>query len=418
MKLAWDAYRLLSPVLGAVAPAARLFASPHERPFWNERMGRFSVAGGCHAWVHAASLGEARAVPPLLRELERESPGARFVLSATTRTGRERLGALGRPVSLAPIDAPQAVRRFLRGIQPERVMLIETELWPHWLLRARRERIPVAVVSARLSERSARHYAALGSGLRDLVAGLDAVLCQGSEDERRWLTLGARPERTRVVGNLKSDGLPEPVADRAAARAALGLDAGRPLLVLGSVRPGEPRLLARALATLPAASRAAWQVVAVPRHERAEAELRAEAQAAGARGIAGAEPPTLDAWRWDARPGVLAGYYAAAEVAFVGGSLCPWGGHNPLEPAAAGAAVLMGPHHASQAEGVQALKRANAIWVAAAGEALEAAFVALLGDDGVRRSRAEAARAAAANERGSASRAVRALKEFGLWPVH
>lgn len=417
MKLAWDAYRLLSPVLGAVAPAARVFASPHERPLWSERMGEVALPGGCHAWVHAASLGEARAVPPLLRELERGAPGARFALTATTRTGRARLAELGRPVSLAPIDAPQAVRRFMRGVQPERILLLETELWPHWLLRARRERIPVAVVSARLSERSARRYASLGSGLRELVAGLDAVLCQGPDDERRWLGLGANPERTRVVGNLKSDGLPTPADDRGAERAACGLDPSRPLLVLGCVRPGEARLLGEALRDLAAEGRDRWQVVAVPRHERAESELRAEAAGAGVRAASEGEAATLDAWRWDARPGVLARYYAAADVAFVGGSLCPWGGHNPLEPAAVGAAVVMGPHHASQAEAVRALERASALWVAAAGAPLVAALTALLGDAAVRGARAEAARRAAARERGSAARAVRALEEFGLWPV-
>lgn len=417
MKLAWDAYRLLSPVLGAVAPAARMFASPHERPLWSERMGEVALPGGCHAWVHAASLGEARAVPPLLRELERGASGARFALTATTRTGRARLAELGRPVSLAPIDAPQAVRRFLRGVRPERILLLETEIWPHWLLRARRERIPVAVVSARLTERSARRYASLGAGLRELVAGLDAVLCQGPDDERRWLGIGARPERTRVVGNLKSDGLPAPPDDRAAARAACDLDPARAVLVLGCVRPGEARLLAHALAELPAAVRAGWQVVAVPRHERAEAELRAEAAAGGVRAAGEDEPATFEAWRWDARPGVLARYYAAADVAFVGGSLCPWGGHNPLEPAAAGAAVVMGPHHASQLEAVRALERASALWVAAAGAPLVAAFTALIGDPAVRATRADAAREAAARERGSAARAVRALEEYGLWPV-
>ncbi len=417
MRLAWNAYRVLAPLLGAVAPSARVFASPHERPLWSERMGEFTLAGGCHAWVHAASLGEARAVPPLLRELERRAPGARFVLTATTRTGRARLAELGRPVALAPIDAPQAARRFLRGVEPERVFLIETELWPHWLLRARRERIPVAVVSARLSERSARRYASLGGEMRSLVAGLDAVLCQSAEDERRWLAIGARPERTRVVGNLKSDGLPSPPADRAAARAALGLDPARPLLVLGSVRPGEPRMLAEAWNALPAALRDAWQVVAVPRHERAEPELRAEASSLRVGAAPDGGAPAGGAWRWDGRPGVLAGYYAAADVAFVGGSLCPWGGHNPLEAAAVGCAVVMGPHHASQAEAVQALERANGVWIAAGGDPLTAALRALLGDASLRQANARAALAAAAAERGSAARAANALEELKLWPA-
>ena len=196
MSFAWSTYRLLAPALGALAPHAKLFASPNERPLWGERMGEVALPGGCHAWVHAASLGEAVAVPPLVAALVAAQPQARIYLTSTTRTGRERISALGRPRSLAPIDAPQAARRFFRGIQPERMFLLETELWPHWLLRARAEHVPVAIVSARLSERSVRRYRSLGSELRGLVAGLDAVLCQSERDQQRWLALGARPDRT------------------------------------------------------------------------------------------------------------------------------------------------------------------------------------------------------------------------------
>lgn len=413
MRLAWSAYRLLAPALGALAPHAGMFASPNEKPLWSERMGEVSWPGGCHAWVHAASLGEAMAVPPLVSALAAAQPDARLYLTSTTRTGRERIATLGRPFSLAPIDAPQAARRFFRGVQPERVFLLETELWPHWLLRARREQVPVGIVSARLSERSVRRYRSLGPGLRELVQGLDAVLCQGQDDEQRWLALGARPERTRVVGNLKSDGLPEPAADRPAARAALHLDPTKPLLVLGCVRPGEARLLARAWLQLPEALRSSWQVVAVPRHPRAAAELRAEAAAAGV----GVSDGGSEGWKWDDRTGVLIDWYRAADVAFVGGSLAPYGGHNPLEPAACGAAVVMGQHHASQRDSVASLERLQAIWIVEDVEGLVGAWSALLGSSAVRATRAEAALMVARGQRGSAERAVRQLVEWDLWPV-
>jgi 3-deoxy-D-manno-octulosonic-acid transferase len=413
MRLAWSAYRLLAPALGALAPHAGMFASPHEKPLWGERMGQVSLAGGCHAWVHAASLGEAVAVPPFVEALHERHSDLRLYLTSTTRTGRERLSALDWPCSLAPIDAPQAARRFFRGVQPERVFLIETELWPHWLLRARAEGVPVAVVSARLGEQSVRRYRSLGPELRSLIAGLDAVLCQGQADQQRWLSLGARPERTRVVGNLKSDGLPEPAASRFAEREALGLDPARPLLTLGSVRPGEARILTRAWLQLPADLRAGWQVVAVPRHPRAGAELRAEAEGAGL----ASTPEPGKGWHWDERTGGLVDWYRAADVAFVGGSLAPYGGHNPLEPAACGAAVVMGPHHASQRDSVEALDRLNAIWIAEDAESLAGAWHALLGSSMVRRTRAEAALAVARAQRGSARRAVSQLAEWGLWPV-
>jgi 3-deoxy-D-manno-octulosonic-acid transferase len=260
-----------------------------------------------------------------------------------------------------------------------------------------------------------RRYRGLGSELRGLVGGLDAVLCQGEEDRARWLAIGANESRTRVVGNLKSDGLPEPAPDRAAARAEAGLDPARPLLVLGSLRPGEARLLARAWLAQPDEVRMRWQVVAVPRHPHASRELRAEALEAGVPVAADHAPQ--GGWRWDERIGVLVGWYRAADAAFVGGSLAVFGGHNPLEPAACGAAVLMGPHHASQRGYVRALEQAGGLVIAPGGEKLVAALGELLRDDARREERGRLALQVARAERGSAARAVAALVELGSWPA-
>lgn len=416
MSMAWTAYRVMAAGLGVIAPAARILTSPLERPLWRERMGEVPLPGGCHAWIHGASLGEAGAVLPLVRELAGLQPRARFLLTATTRAGRARLASSGHPARLAPIDAPQAVRRFFANVQPQRVWIVETELWPHWLLRARAERVPVAIVSARLTERSRHRYRGLGRGLRELVAGLAGVLCQSEEDAARWRDLGARPERTAVVGNLKTDALPAPATSRSAARLALGLDPVRPLLVLGSVRPGEPVVIARAWNRLPESLRAEWQVVAVPRHYRAATELREEAARGGARD-AGAKVPADGAWRWETRTGVLNDYYAAAEVALVGGSIAGYGGHNPLEPAACGAAVVMGPHHSKQLPAVRALQAAGGIWIAAGEAALAEALAALLGDPGRRARQVADADRALAGLRGSARRAAHQLAAWDLWPV-
>src|SRR5262249_53361600 len=407
----WGAYRVLAPVLGAMAPAAGGVPAPAARG-----VGRGAVRpGGCDAGVPAASLGEAVAAASLVRELVRLQPDARLQLTATTRGGGEGLAALGHAAALAPLDTPQAVHRFFHGVRPERLLLIETELWPHWLLHARHERVPVAVVSARLSERSTRRYRGLGGGLKSLVADLAGVLCQSEDDQQRWLSIGARPERPCVVGNRKSGALPAPAEARGGERERLGLERDRPLLVLGNVRPGEIRLLVRAWRTLPVPLRRRWQVVAVPRHPRALAQLQAEAIAAGLTAMNAASPS--DAWRWDARLGVLADWYRAGEVAFVGGSLAPYGGHNPLEPAACGAAVMMGPHHAAQREAVRALEQAGGLWRVTDPEALCGAFEALLGHDELRAARAAAALHVAASERGSAVRAVQRLRELSLWPV-
>ena len=260
----------------------------------------------------------------------------------------------------------------------------------------------------------------LGKGLRSLVAGLEGVLCQGDDDARRWLALGAAPARTEVVGNLKNDALPRRAASVREARVGLGLEPDRPLLVLGSLRPGEVRLIARAWRGLPADLRDTWQVAAVPRHPRASAELAAEARAAGqpvARSGA-----TMDAvaqpgaWHWDDRTGVLNAYYSAADVAFVGGSLLPYGGHNPLEPAACEAAVVIGAHHASQRDAVRTLEAARAVRVVADGAALSRALEVLLGDAAERARQAGAGRLAAEEMRGAARRAVARLAAWKLWP--
>ena len=406
---------MATPLAGVIAPGLKYVVSSEERPWWGERLGRVQLGEApVDAWIHAASLGEAVAAGALRDALGQHHPEARFLFTATTRTGRARLAKLGAPAALAPLDTPQAVSAFFRAARPRRALMLETELWPEWLVRAGDAGVPVAVVSARLSARSARRYAWLGAPLRSRVSALAAVLCQTEEDRARWLALGAREERTDVVGNLKFDALPEPAPDRGAARAAQGLDPARPLLVLASLRPGEARLLARAWNALPAPARERWQVAAVPRHPHAAKAIRAEAEEAGAMLVAGGSPPA-GAWRWDDRPGVLAGYYAGADVAFVGGSLVPRGGHNPLEPAAAGAAVLVGPHMHAQRPAMDLLARSNAVTVVDEA-ALAGALTVLLEDDAERRRCSAAGLAAARQARGAARRAALRLVEWGVWP--
>ena len=415
MSAAWRLYRLAAPWAGRLSPLALPFLPAAERALWNERLGR-CVPGPADAWVHGASLGEAGAVQPLLEALRAAAPGARLHATATTRSGRERLASADVPATLAPLDTPAATRRFFDALAPRRLLIVETELWPHWLLEAERRGVPVAFVSARLSERSLRGYRRLGAPLARLAAGLAAALCQTDADARRWLALGVRPERCVVTGNLKNDALPRP-ADRAAARRALGLEPARPLLVLGSVRPGEPARLARLWAGLAEPVRARWQVAVVPRHPHASAALLAEARAAGLPVAGAGEAAVFPAWRWDARLGVLRDYWAACDVAFVGGSLAPFGGHHPLEPAATGAAVAIGPHHGSQQAAVDALEKSGALPRIDSERAALDHLADLLGDDAARARRAAAAMAAAEAERGATARTMAQLVRLGVWPA-
>ena len=414
MSLAWKAYRMVAPAIGAIAPHARVFVKSSERPLWGERMGENALPAGWDAWIHASSMGEATAAGPLTRELLARAGGARLTLTASTLTGRDRLAKLGFPVALAPLDSPQIVAQFFSRVRPARLIVIETEIWPHWLMASRSAGTPVAFVSARLSEKSVTGYRRLGADLRDLVAGAAAVLCQTEKDAERWRRVGSSKERTHVTGNLKFDALSAPVKDRSAARAALGLDPDRPALTLGSLRPGEARLLARAWRELPREARERWQVVAVPRHARAGAELRSEADHEGVKATAGGVPHAGE-WRWDARPGVLDAYYGASEVAFVGGSLVPLGGHNPLEPAARAAAVLMGSDGSHQLGAVERLREHRGI-VIVDGARLPSELGRVLGDDQARADLGAGALRAVDSLRGAAARTVRALETHGLWP--
>lgn len=424
MSLAWSAYRIAAPLIGAAAPALRAFTPVVERGLWSERLGRIAASGPVDAWIHAASLGESTAVGPLTRELAATRPGARFHLTASTPAGRARLGGFGHPHSLAPLDAPQAVARFMAAVRPGRLFLIETELWPHWLLNARASGVPVAVISARLSERSVPRYRRFGPEFAALIAGLDAVLCQSEGDAARWRALGTPAARTVVVGNLKDDALDEPdgrseaerLAGRRSARAALGLDPDRRLLVLGSVRPDEVRLLARAWRRVAPELQARWQVVAAPRHPHAAPGLRREA-GSERQPLVEEGAPAAGAWRWDERLGMLPRYYAAADLAVVGGTLGPYGGHNPLEPAAGGVAVIVGPHVAAQADAVAALVAAGAARVAMGETALSNALTAGLSDEAGRGAAGAAGLAVVRARRGAARRAVSRLTEWGLWPA-
>lgn len=424
MSAAWWALRGAECVVGVAADALGWpFLAPG-------RLGRVRRSTPAGAWVHAASLGEAAAVPPLADALRREAGEVRLLCTATTAAGLRRLRQRcpAPDAAMAPLDAPWLVERFLSRVAPRLALLVETELWPHWLLALERRRTPVAVVSARLSPGSLRAYRWLGAPFRRALGTLAAVLAQSEEDASRWREAGVPADRVEVGGSLKVDALPVGRADRAAARQRLGLEPLRPVLTLGSVRPGEARRLARAWAAQPVALREAWQVVLVPRHLKAAAALAREVEELGIplvlheRGLApslmaAAEAgPSPRPWRLHAELGVLGAYYEAADVAFVGGSLEPHGGHNPLEPAALGVPVVMGPHHASQLTAVRALCARGGLVVAEDAPALEAALAGLLGDGAARQRRGAAALESVRLMQGVAARTVAALAARGLWP--
>ncbi|HEX6138004.1 MAG TPA: lipid IV(A) 3-deoxy-D-manno-octulosonic acid transferase [Casimicrobiaceae bacterium] len=371
---------------------------PLYRAHLGERFGRYAgaarTAGGDVLWIHAVSVGETRAVAPLIERIARECPRRTILLTHMTATGRESGRALyGNRVVQAwlPYDLPFAVRRFLAHFRPRAGLLVETELWPNLTAAAARAGIPLLLVNARLSARSARGYSRIAPLARPLVAALAGVAAQTPQDAERLRALGART--IVVTGNLKFDvAVPAALRERGRAlRERFG--ARRPILVLASTREGEEALLLDALAraTLPART----LVVVVPRHPQRFDEVAALARARGfdivRRSADVAVPATARIVLGDSM-GEMFAYYAAADVAFVGGSLLPLGGQNLIEPIAAGVPTLIGPHTFNFAQASEAAVAAGAALRVQDADELFAVAARLLADAPAReRMRADAA---------------------------
>jgi 3-deoxy-D-manno-octulosonic-acid transferase len=413
----------LTLVLVAGAPwwLFRMATSGKYREGLTERLGfvperiRDGVNGKRVVWVHAVSVGEVLAASRLIEELgsrlDASGPGWRVVVSTTTRTGqklaRERFGA--ERVFYFPLDFRFAVRAWLKALRPHLLVLMETEFWPRVLVDCGRAGIPVAVVNARISDRSWPQYRRLGFLWRPLLRGLSVVLAQTELDAERLQAIGAA--NVRVGGNLKFDVRAvhtSPLVERLREQ----LLPGAKVLVCGSTLAGEEELLLSALPD-------GIVTVLAPRHpERfgAVAELlersgRALSGRAWVRRSAWMEAPAAIApgtvFLLDSI-GELASVYSLAGAALIGGSLVPAGGHNPLEAAQFGVAILMGPHYENFRGIVKTLRGHNAIRIVQSEELKNALADALSGSAAAREMGAHA-REVFEHEAGATERAVAAL---------
>ena len=347
----WLYRALLAASLPLAMPALKVRdrIAGKRRPRFRDRLGRnlpeLSPGG---LWLQAVSVGEVEIARRLVAEIRREAENLPLLLSTTTATGldlaRRTLGAV-LPVVPCPLDLPAPVSRVLSAARPRAVVLVETELWPELLHQSARRWIPVAVVNARLSERSLAGYRRVGGLLRPLLEPLALVLARTSADSERFAALGVARERIVVAGNIKYDlEADERTLEWAATVRAAA--AGRPILVAGSTMEGEETLLLDALAVLGKGGEAPFLVLA-PRHpERFDpvARLLDERGLVWARRSAGGPVPTGTAVFLIDTIGELSRAYRLASVAFVGGSLVATGGHNPLEAAVWGVPVLSGAH--------------------------------------------------------------------------
>jgi 3-deoxy-D-manno-octulosonic-acid transferase len=351
-------------------------------------------------WLHAASVGEARSLLPLLDALAGRAPDLRFLVTTGTVTSAAQLpGWLAPAIAdrvqhrYAPLDVPAWVARFLDGWRPDAAVRVESEFWPNTLAACRERGLPVVLVNARLSARSAERWQRFAPRTaRRLLGGFAAIIPRSAEDAARFETLGVT--RLAPPGDLKwsADPLPADPEALAALRAAIG---ARPVFLAASTHPGEEALALAAAAELRAA-RPDLLTVLAPRHPDRGAELAALASGAPRRSQ-GALPDAGPVHIADTM-GELGLFYRVAGAALVGGSLVPHGGQNPLEPARLGCPILFGPHMDNFAEASAALLAAGgAIRVAAPdAAALAAALAPVLTNPERARALAEAAARVAA----------------------
>ena len=402
----WWFYNLLFPVAFAcLLPhflLRMLRRGGYARDF-AQRFGRYGAAEaarldapGRPIWIQAVSVGELAVAFSFMAELRRRDPAVRFVLTTNTSTGHALALAKVRAPDVTlyfPMDVPGVVKRALRRIRPAAVVLIENELWPNLIRYARRQGIPTVLVNGRISEHSFRGYQKIKFITRRLLPEVHWFCVQTAADRDRLLALGAPADRLEVVGSAKYDLEATPPTAEVRARAALaavGVRAGDPVWVGGSTWAGEEEALLDAYRA--AKTRHPGLLLAlVPRH----AERRDEVLAAiRERGLAlvqrsrfpdGAPPPPTrpDVLLVDTT-GELRGFYAAADLVFVGKSLTQTGGQNPIEPARDGKAILVGPHMENFAEVARDFRDAGA-WVQVVDAAeLAAAAARLLGDAAAR----------------------------------
>jgi 3-deoxy-D-manno-octulosonic-acid transferase len=310
-----------------------------------ERFGYYEgKADGPLIWVHAVSVGETRAAEPLIQGLRAKHPGYRILLTHMTPTGREAGEALfGGDVERCylPYDYPGAVARFLRHFRPRAGILMETEIWPNLIRACRGGGVPLCLVNARLSEKSYAGYRRFATLARESLGELSGVAAQSAEDAQRLAVLGAAD--VRVTGSLKFDVTPPPAQLELGREWRRRFGATRPVLLAASTREGEETLLLDALAGIEVPG---LLIVLVPRHPQRFDDVERLIAARGARfqrrsAHAVIEPAT-EIVLGDSM-GELFAYYAACDVAFVGGSLLPFGGQNLIEACAVGRPVLIGP---------------------------------------------------------------------------
>jgi len=350
------------------------------RPSFSGRFARDlpDLPTGC-IWLHAVSVGEVEIARRLVRELEALGSEYPVMVTVTTATGLDLARrTMGDTVTVipCPLDLPGALGRVFDAARPCALVVVETELWPEMLYQAGRRGVPTAVINARLSDSSFRSYRRVRPLLRPLLEPVSMVLARSPADAERFSELGVPRAKICTAGNIKYDLEPDP-SPLAWIEAVRSVAGERPIIVAGSTMEGEETVVLDTVSRLDAAGQPVLLVLA-PRHPE---RFEAVADLVTRRGLgltrrSGSEPPTdaTEVFLLDTI-GELARAYRASAVAFIGGSLAPTGGHNPLEPAVWGVPVLSGPHIHNFVEVYDEMTAAGAARLVSDGDELAAALV-------------------------------------------
>jgi 3-deoxy-D-manno-octulosonic-acid transferase len=379
---------------------------------WGERFGYYTVSTKQPViWIHVVSVGETRAAQTLVKALRKRYPNHRILLSHITPTGRqtgiELFGDSVERIYLA-YDFPGAAKRFLDHWQPEFGLIMETELWPNVIAACKARHVPLMLVNGRLSEKSARRYTRFATLTREALHNLAGVAAQADSDAQRLQTLGA--SNVAILGNLKFDITPPPEQLELGAlfRQWIG---SRRVLLCASTREGEESLILDAWTRYPIAE---TLLVLVPRHPQRIEDVAALVDQHGLklqrRSSNTAVGVDTQVWLGDSM-GEMFAYYAACDVAFVGGSLIDHGGQNLIEPCAVGRPVLIGPSTFNFTRAVNDAIAANACRRVANAEEMLSAAVTLLDNAPLAEDASRNALAFASAHRGATARTVAWMEE-------
>ena len=385
---------------------------------WSERYASYPAAtADAPLWLHAVSVGEVNAAAPLVNRLLRDHPHLRLVVTTITPTGSERVQALWGDAVVhvyLPYDLPGAVSRFLDHFRPALALIVETELWPNLLFGCRDRGIPTHILNARLSARSLRGYRVLAPLIRRALQSVQLVAAQSTEDGKRFVRLGAPAASVVVTGNLKFD-MVEVDFESFANEFSIARGCDGPVWIAASTHEDEEAAVLEAHRSLTKLHPNALMLWA-PRHPERFRAVVQRAREAGFQVANRSEqhwPSASDEVFVIDTLGELSSFYACAQVAFVGGSLQPIGGHNLLEPAATGTAILTGPHLHNFTDIAKRLREAEAMRVVEDADELSSGLLELFADDVARMRMSTNARRLLDQGRGALDRTI-ALIEPGL----